>query len=462
MKRNHIFTLLMFKLSVFLIIVLNISSCSDEPVVEVPDVIISGDTVTDVTKTSAKVSATFTLKSGVPGETGIVYSTGPNPSLSNLAESTKIKDTTNSLSMSISILGLKVRTKYYVKAYIKYLEEYYYSKTLEFETNYTPNSWELKTSFSGKSREDAVCFMIGDEVYVGLGREASEKSDFWAYNVRTGTMTQKSSFPLGSTVTKQDPRTGSVGFATSSPTGNTIWGYVGNGYVDLGNGKTTNYTTWYAYMPSPTNSWKPIAQQFPGNGIKNAVAFAIDNKGYVCTGDFGSIGLESPTAKFYQFDPTKADTHSSWSELPDFPATARVNAVAFVIGKKAYVGCGRNGTNYYKDLYEFSPTESKWVTKASLPAAAAERESAVGFSIGNYGFIGCGSNGTTLLRDFYKYDPQSDTWIAKADFGGSARKNAIGFAIQANSTYPYAYGYIGMGFDGSLKNDVYEYTPDPQ
>ena len=45
-------------------------------------------------------------------------------------------------------------------------------------------------------------------------------------------------------------------------------------------------------------------------------------------------------------------------------------------------------------------------------------------------------------KDFWEYDPTANTWTQKADFGGTARKNAVGFSIGTK-------GYIGTGCDGS-------------
>ena len=57
------------------------------------------------------------------------------------------------------------------------------------------------------------------------------------------------------------------------------------------------------------------------------------------------------------------------------------------------------------------------------------------------------------LKDFWEYDPALNTWTQKADYGGTGRKNAVGFYIGSK-------GYIGTGWDGmgdSYDKDFWEY-----
>ena len=67
-----------------------------------------------------------------------------------------------------------------------------------------------------------------------------------------------------------------------------------------------------------------------------------------------------------------------------------------------------------------------WSVKANVGAVG--RSNAAGFSIGSIGYIGTGYNGT-VRKDFWRYDPSSNSWTQKADFGGTARRAAVGFAI---------------------------------
>jgi N-acetylneuraminic acid mutarotase len=144
----------------------------------------------------------------------------------------------------------------------------------------------------------------------------------------------------------------------------------------------------------------------------------------------------------------------NWTQITPFTGAIRSGAIVFTIGNKAYVGLGYDGDDYFTDFYEYDLDLGYWQTKASFPGIP--REQAVAFSINGKGYIGLGYNRdqtTEELGDFYEYDPATDTWKTLNNFGGSARYNAVGFAIGNK-------GYVGTGKDGSnYKGDLWEYEP---
>jgi N-acetylneuraminic acid mutarotase len=141
----------------------------------------------------------------------------------------------------------------------------------------------------------------------------------------------------------------------------------------------------------------------------------------------------------------------SWTAGVDFEGIARSNAVAFTINNKAYVGTGFSGTTRLKDFWEFDGTT--WSQKAIFPGIA--REKAAGFALSTKGYLGTGFDGTNLLKDFYEYDPIGNSWTKKKDFADSlTRSSAVGFALDSNGV---GLGFIGTGFDGNSKNDIYKY-----
>ena len=91
-----------------------------------------------------------------------------------------------------------------------------------------------------------------------------------------------------------------------------------------------------------------------------------------------------------------------------------------------------------------------WTKKNDFGGTA--RKNAIGFSIGTKGCIGTGNDGS-LTKDFWKYDPGNDLWTQKADIGVTAREGAVGFSIGSKA-------YIGTGNDGSKIRDFWEYNPD--
>ncbi len=94
-------------------------------------------------------------------------------------------------------------------------------------------------------------------------------------------------------------------------------------------------------------------------------------------------------------------------------------------------------------------TPNTWISKSSFGGTA--RSYATGFSIGNKGYIGLGYDGTHK-EDFWEYDPATDVWSQKSNFGGGPRAGAVGFSIGNK-------GYVGTGYHTSYNNDFWEYNP---
>ncbi len=91
-----------------------------------------------------------------------------------------------------------------------------------------------------------------------------------------------------------------------------------------------------------------------------------------------------------------------------------------------------------------------WNNKAGFGGTG--RRNAVGFSIGGKGYMGTGDAGglSTMKKDFWEYDPIGDTWTQKADYKGNPVSQATGFSIGTK-------GYVGLGNLGG--KEFYEYNP---
>ena len=177
----------------------------------------------------------------------------------------------------------------------------------------------------------------------------------------------------------------------------------------------------------------------------NLVSFAIGDTGYVVTGQSAGGTFRN---EFFKYDPNL----NSWTQLANFPGTARTGSVGFSIGSKGYVGTGRDNNGNTDLFWEYDPLLNSWTQKASFPPG--NRESATGFSIGSKGYVGMGLNGTTKT-DFYEYDPFTNTWTQKANFPVSiGRYAAVGFSIGSK-------GYVGTGYHSGFtrNNDFWEYNP---
>ncbi|TMU54895.1 IPT/TIG domain-containing protein [Flagellimonas algicola] len=232
------------------------------------------------------------------------------------------------------------------------------------------------------------------------------------------------------------------------------------------------------------DAWRKKAD-FEGGSRFRAIAFAIDNMGYVGTGEDSE---DNRLKDFWEFDPIL----NAWNKKQDFEGSARKAALGFAVGEKGFLGTGSDSEGNVKDFWEFDLGDNSWVQKAdAFKIAGAQgfvignsiyllstgskaffeydvssdnwieranfagdsRSSAIGFSIDGRGYIGTGS-GNGIKQDFWEYDPTSDEWIQKADFGGDARRGAISFVLSGK-------GYVGLG-DNNAKvlRDLWEYDSE--
>lgn len=89
----------------------------------------------------------------------------------------------------------------------------------------------------------------------------------------------------------------------------------------------------------------PIAASGVINGRKNATAFTIGQYAYVGLGETRDSAAYPYTdfSDFWKYD----SNTDSWTQIADFPGTAKVNAVGFSINGIGYVGTGYNDDTVY-------------------------------------------------------------------------------------------------------------------
>jgi len=248
------------------------------------------------------------------------------------------------------------------------------------------------------------------------------KKDFWEYNPANDTWTQKADF--GGTA-----RQVAVGLSIGD-----------KGYIGTGNDGSATKDFWE--YDTTSNAWTQKAD-VGGSVRRHATAFSIDGKGYIGIGWNGGANFQD----FWEYDPLT----DIWTQKANFGGTARRNAMGFSVDNKGYIGAGFDGARR-KDFWEYDPVADTWTQKTDI--GGPNRTWTVGFGIGSKGYCGTGTNlPGSYLKDFWEYDPALDTWTQKTDFGGGAR--AYGFGISIGGK-----GYIGLGSDGTMKQDVWEFTPD--
>lgn len=140
-----------------------------------------------------------------------------------------------------------------------------------------------------------------------------------------------------------------------------------------------------------------------------------------------------------------ASLGQTWSQLPDFPGTARDDAASFVIDTSVYVGTGREvGWALTNDWYRFDVTTLEWTAIAPLPATP--RQYCSGFSVDGRGYLFGGQDANGPLNELWEYDPSTDSWTEKSPMPATGRYACVG----AGSMYPAK----GLILTGMLANDV--------
>ena len=279
----------------------------------------------------------------------------------------------------------------------------------------------------------------------------SEYTDFKKYNLNDGTWTDvPDNFP-------GKGRHGAVAFVAEK--GGKTYAYVGLGYISANQIQGSDGTAeirakeylkdFYRFDPTD-NSWTKI-EDFPGEARRDAVAFTLDNYGYVGTGRADKALLFKD---FYCFDP---ETETWNTEELGFKGDQRYGASAFVVNGAAYVCLGAKGSGYAQDVIKCTPLGGGKVAWDNMQALTDKpgvkqdkdydripRAFAVSFisNKGNdgesYAYIatGTGNNPSTV----WKYNHKKDQWHQMEDLAPSA-----GNVVGAVSFVADGYGYYTTG-----------------
>ncbi|MGB1102146.1 MAG: kelch repeat-containing protein [Crocinitomicaceae bacterium] len=225
---------------------------------------------------------------------------------------------------------------------------------------------------------------------------------------------------------------------------------VGNyGYVGMGvdTAEVTHKDLWQ-YNPT-TNTWTQVAS-LPGSERRNAIAFSIENKGYVGTGfshDNSEIGHK--LKDLWSYDPIL----NSWDSLAAYPGggdTGIYQATAFSALGKAYVACGKIGSdNYITEVWQYDPVTDEWTPRTPFPGG--NRYQLVSFVVENKAYVGLGTDHDIFRKDFYEYDPVTNTWETAPELPGSERAQGSAFSIGSK-------GFVVFGSDGGYKDELWEFN----
>lgn len=297
-------------------------------------------------------------------------------------------------------------------------------------------NWVQAAPIGAYPRSNAVCFVIGDHAYVGLGYNETiarpgRLTDFWTFCVDSG-WTQIQSFPGA-------PRSNAAGFGIGN------YGYVGTGWDSY-----TVFNDFWRYDPA-ANVWTRKAD-YTGGPRYDAVGFSVQGKGYIGTG-FNNYWLND----FYQYDPAQ----DKWSQTPGTSGnfSKRRGAVAFVYNDQAYIVTGSNSGGMVRDFWRFDPSQpAAWHQLADITNTNAatfddgytdiEREYGTVFVNGTQAFLSTGSN-ASMITSTWAYDIPSDRWSRRTAWQRAARSGAVSFTVSSQS-------YLGAGSTGTSTLDDFD------
>lgn len=322
------------------------------------------------------------------------------------------------------------------------------------ETTTVYGNWTQSgaATYPGAARSESVSFVINNIAYAGTGRNPAALStnnvygDFYALDPSKSGSGWLAVTPMPAAA---GVRYGAVAFTINNK------GYVCGGYGFVTSSANSTYLSdvWEFDPATPTGtsvgSWKQV-KSLP-TPLSGAVAGSLGNIGLVGCGFDGT----NNTNIFYQFDGT------NWSTLANtYPGLQRAGAMSFVVNNQFYVVGGTNNNIATNDVYAYS-TSGGWALKRYLRSVSNSTESydysgvsrslGVGFTVSDKGYVVVGGN---TLTSCYEYNPADDTWTLKNPFLGSSRNNAVAFGIGN-------YGYVGLGYSGATRfNDFWRFAPN--
>ena len=118
-----------------------------------------------------------------------------------------------------------------------------------------------------------------------------------------------------------------------------------------------------------------------------------------------------------------------WTQLNNFPSTARDDGTSFTLNSITYCGSGLDATwNPTSDFHALDMNSESWSTITGIPSSEA-RQYSNGFASSTHGYLFGGLNGTGYLNDLWTYDPVGDTWSTLSSMPADGRSGASCFVI---------------------------------
>jgi len=264
-----------------------------------------------------------------------------------------------------------------------------------YKYSFQDNSWTDVAALPGVARSSAVAFAVNNMGYVGTGYDGRKYlKDMWRYNPATNSWDSMAPFP-------GQERSEAVAFVVNGK------GYIATGY----NEDETYLGDLWEFTPTndlmDVNAWKEKAS-LAGRRRRSAVAWVTDNKAYLCSGYSGSalsdlLVYDPATNQWTTKRKLVNDSDESYDD--DYTNIMRYNAVAFTINNKAYLTTGENGS-LLSTTWEYDYTNDQWTEKTSFSGSG--RTGAVAFTLNNRGFVMLGRSGSQSYLEMYEFQPNAE------------------------------------------------------
>lgn len=207
-------------------------------------------------------------------------------------------------------------------------------------------------------------------------------------------------------------------------------------YIGLGEYADHYYNDLWVY-DTRRRYWTALAFLPTPDRRVGGVAFSIGGRGYYGLGIHAEAGAQRMKREFFAYNPLT----NRWRRMVDFPGDGRLDAMAFTVGDKAYVGLGY-AERFTRDVYAYDGGKDHWDRVADFPGGPTS--SAAGFSDGYSGFVAGGDGPHGNQKTFFEYQPATDTWVRRPDLPETPRYFMAGCFVDS--------GYCVAGAGASRDN----------
>ncbi|GHT55035.1 hypothetical protein FACS189451_01830 [Bacteroidia bacterium] len=290
---------------------------------------------------------------------------------------------------SYTLLSARGNTTYYWRAYAK--NDYGISLG-EVMTYKTPAIFEPEGFFTGELRTNFTAFTLKDVLYITCGTLTNTGTitnpylnDGWRYDGRQWWSNFGGGLPKDT-----PPREYAIAFTLNDSLA----------YAGFGRGSAI-YGDLYVFNGN-TNSWSSDTPVVIQNGRYGAVAFSLNNKGYV-VGGRNSSGILNDVQECTFVNMLGV----TWEEKNNFPKPFS-GGICFYDSKRVFAGFGNDGeTN--NTLWEYDATLDRWEEFAASPVSGGSIRS--GIIIRDKIYLLCMTNG---IHSLWELDLTTDKYKQKS------------------------------------------------